>query len=271
VDPSIVSAVLVGLAGVGAAAWFRRRARLAEEVAAELRRKVLVERIAARQDSLTGLLNRRAFYEFGAALLADPARRPLVAVMVDIDDFHRINEVHGQIFGDEVLVAVGRRFADYASGQLVARLGGDEFVALLTASGTGAEQHPDAGRLSQLLATPVWVCGQVVEVSVTVGVATVDNAADLSRALRRAEVAVRRAKIVRRRAHSRPSPAVRAFPEGSSRIFPEGSSRIFPEGSSRIVEQPALTAHDPRRATGGPAAGPVYCRTRVVARRRRRA
>lgn len=262
-DPMIVVAALAGLVGVTTATWFRRRARLAEATTVELRRKVLAERIAARQDSLTGLLNRRAFYELGSMLLADPARRPLVAVMVDVDGFRRINETYGQIVGDEVLVALGRRFADYAGGQLVARLGGDEFVALLSAGTAGRESHPDAAQLSRLFATPIWVCGQVVRVSATVGIAPVDNAVDLSRALRRAEAVLRRSKIVQRRTRSAPLPTVR--------VFPESSSRAFLEGSSRIVEQPALTAHDPRGGLSNPPGGPVYCRSRVGARRRRRA
>jgi len=256
VDPMIAIAALAGLVGAAAATWFLRRARLAEAAVVELRRKVLAERIAARQDSLTGLLNRRAFYELGSMVLADPARRPLAAVMVDVDDFRRINETHGQIVGDEVLVAMGRRFADYAGGQLVARLGGDEFVALMSAGTAGHEPHPDAAALSQLFATPVWVCGQVVRVSATVGIAPVDNATDLSRALRRAEAVLRRAKIVQRRTRTQPQPTAHT---------------VFPEGSSHTLPQPALTPHDRHAGMASPAGGPVYCRSRVGVRRRRRA
>jgi len=241
VNPAVVAALLTGLVGAGVAIWLGRRARRAELAAVELRRKVLAERIAARQDSLTGLLNRRAFYELGAVLLADPARQPLVAVMVDIDGFHRVNQAYGQIVGDEVLVALGRRFADYAGGNLVARLGGDEFVALVRADG----EHPDSDRLAQLLATPIWVGGQIIRITATVGVSPVDSPADLTRALRRAESMLRRTKIVSRRGRAHPFPAARA------------------------LEQAVLTGHEPHAEGSG--GGPSYCRTRVVARRRRRA
>jgi diguanylate cyclase len=247
VNPAVVAAVLTGLAGVGVAVWLVRRARRAEAAATELRRKVLAERIAARQDSLTGLLNRRAFYELGAVLLADPARQPLMAIMVDVDGFHRVNQAHGQIVGDEVLVAVGRRIADYADGHLVARLGGDEFVALVRAHG----DHPEAHRLSQLLALPIWVGDQVIRISATIGVSRVGGSADLTRALRRAESMLRRTKIVQRRGRTHPFPAARAA-----------------SASGIGVEQVVLTGHEPRSAGSG--GGPVYCRTRAVAKRRRR-
>ncbi|MEV0270736.1 GGDEF domain-containing protein [Hamadaea sp. NPDC050747] len=246
-NPAVVAVVLTGLAGAGVAIWLGRRVRQAEAAAVELRRKVLAERIAARQDSLTGLLNRRAFYELGTALLADPARQPMTAVLIDVDGFHRINHAYGQIVGDEVLVALGRRFADYVGGQLVARLGGDEFVALVRGSGA----HPDADRLEELLATPIWVGGQVIRVRATVGVSGVAGPADLTRALRRAESMLRRTKIVQRR----------------SRTVPGATPRTtVAEGSP--LEQALLTGHEPR-AEGG-TVDPVYCRTRVVAKRRRR-
>lgn len=246
-DPAIVAAAAAGLAGLGSAAWFRRRAQLAEAVAADLRRKVLAERIAARQDSLTGLLNRRAFHELGAVVLADPARRPLAAVMLDIDGFARTNEKYGQIIGDEVLVAIGRRLADYAGGNLVARLGGDEFVALFTSSTARGTPYPDADEISRLLGTPIWVSGQLVRVTVSVGVAAVDRTADLGRALRRAEAVMRRAKILQRR-----SARAHSFP------------------TVRLAEQPALATQEVHAGVGHPATGPVYCRSRVVAKRRRR-
>ncbi|MEV6971308.1 GGDEF domain-containing protein [Hamadaea sp. NPDC051192] len=246
-NPAVVAIVLTGLAGVGVAVWLGRRVRQAEAAAVELRRKVLVERIAARQDSLTGLLNRRAFYELGTALLADPARLPMTAVLVDVDGFQRINHAYGQIVGDEVLVALGRRFADYVGGQLVARLGGDEFVALVR--GSGADPDPD--RLEELLATPIWVGGQVIRITATVGVSDVSGPADLTRALRRAESMLRRTKIVQRRARTLPNPVTRTTPT---------------EGSP--LEQALLSGHEAR--VEGAGVDPVYCRTRVVAKRRRR-
>src|SRR5690349_5958371 len=80
----------------------------------------------ARTDELTGLANR-------AALKTDLKRRaksraPWVLVLVDLDNFKQVNDVHGHDAGDMVLTEAARRLTAVAGrGDLVARLGGDEF------------------------------------------------------------------------------------------------------------------------------------------------
>jgi two-component system cell cycle response regulator len=106
-----------------------------EELYARLRS---AERLASLQrdlirlattDPLSGLLNRRAFFE-RATDLCDKAQtsRPPTAVMIDIDHFKRINDVYGHDVGDEAIRAV-TRLAQRA-GEVVGRLGGEEFVSL---------------------------------------------------------------------------------------------------------------------------------------------
>lgn len=88
----------------------------------------------ARTDSLTGLLNRRAFLEHAGPIWSTARRsqRPLAAIMVDIDFFKAINDTHGHAMGDEVLQAVSRLLTDVCrSGDILARWGGEEFVVLL--------------------------------------------------------------------------------------------------------------------------------------------
>ena len=81
----------------------------------------------ARTDELTGLANR-------AALKAELKRRaksgaPWVLVLVDLDNFKQVNDVHTHAGGDVILVEVARRLTAIAGpGDLVVRLGGDEFV-----------------------------------------------------------------------------------------------------------------------------------------------
>ena len=247
-DPFIFVAVLAITAGALSARWFHVRARRAEAEAVTLRRKVLAEQRAARQDALTGLFNRRAFYEFGELLLADVARRPLVAIMVDLDEFRKVNDTLGHVIADEVLVVLGRRFADYTTGHLAARLGADEFVALVPGS-TSADgtAYPDARELTKILSAPVWASGHWVRISASVGVAAADGTSDLSKVLRRADAVMRRAKIVQRRAQRNHPTAAAEF-----------------GAMTGHEQQHGMLAH---RGTL-----PVYCRsTRVVARRRRRA
>ncbi|MGM0517467.1 MAG: GGDEF domain-containing protein [Pseudomonadota bacterium] len=83
-------------------------------------------------DELTGLPNRRQFFEVASQRLADPATRPLAVLMIDIDHFKRINDEHGHAAGDAVLARVGALFGEMVRSRgLVARLGGEEFAALL--------------------------------------------------------------------------------------------------------------------------------------------
>jgi diguanylate cyclase (GGDEF)-like protein len=98
-------------------------------------RAKLAQRNAALTDSLTGIANRRAFFEFGGPLLertiAD--RRPAALLLFDLDRFKEVNDTGGHQTGDRVL----RGFSDLVTvamrpGNLFARVGGEEFALLLT-------------------------------------------------------------------------------------------------------------------------------------------
>lgn len=101
----------------------------------------------AKHDSMTGLLNRRAFAEFAhhAAERAKRLRRPMTFVVFDCDRFKDVNDRFGHATGDEVLRTVGRILeADARSTDMIARLGGDEFVVLLqNTSRVGAKVYAE--------------------------------------------------------------------------------------------------------------------------------
>ncbi len=88
----------------------------------------------AMTDPLTHLMNRRAI-ELAAEkeiALARVTRRPLSAIMIDLDDFKQINDTMGHSFGDSVLKGVSRCLQhELRRSDFLARLGGDEFVVLL--------------------------------------------------------------------------------------------------------------------------------------------
>lgn len=89
-------------------------------------------RTVALQDSLTGLWNRRAFDDTVLELVGDGSRMPLTMLMLDVDRFKEVNDVHGHQVGDAALQQVANRIQhELRTGDFAARLGGDEFVVLL--------------------------------------------------------------------------------------------------------------------------------------------
>lgn len=193
---AVAIAVAAGAIAVGVPQLLR--ARRAETEVARLRDELRAERHAACHDPLTGLPNRRAFYRSAPTLMADTARRPLVAVLVDLDDFKQVNDTLGHAVGDQVLVAMASRFSELAGNGLVARLGGDEFVGLLhwPAADSRALQRT-ARKLADTLAAPIRVAGHGIAVTASVGLAAVAGAADLDDLVGSADAAMYRAKSTR--------------------------------------------------------------------------
>jgi diguanylate cyclase (GGDEF)-like protein len=103
-------------------------------IAVENARLFSETRRLAQVDSLTGLFNRRHFYEL-ARREFERARRyqlPLTAIMVDVDNFKLVNDRYGHSVGDMVLHSVAQSCLTYLrSADLVARYGGEEFVVLV--------------------------------------------------------------------------------------------------------------------------------------------
>ncbi|MEV6694649.1 GGDEF domain-containing protein [Micromonospora sp. NPDC051196] len=193
-DPLTVAS---GICAVGAllSSWqLGRRAVRAEAEIGRLQAELTAERHAASHDPLTGLPNRRAFYRLAAALLTDCAGRPLVAVVLDLNDFKQINDRYGHAAGDTVLISVAERLATFAGDNLVARLGGDEFAGLLatpTVDRRWIEHATD--RLYDMLAAPIPLGVATVRVTASVGLAPV-HGNQLTEALNRADAAMYEAK-----------------------------------------------------------------------------
>lgn len=146
-------------------------------------RKQLEEHLRhlADHDPLTGLRNRRLF-EHDLKLQVARSRRygELAAVMViDLDDFKRVNDEHGHKVGDDTLKAVARALARRVrESDLVARLGGDEFAVLLPhvdAKGAVTVAH---GLTSVVHACGIEVGDVVVHPSASIGFAVIDQQTD---------------------------------------------------------------------------------------------
>lgn len=91
----------------------------------------------ANTDALTGILNRRQIIILGAQEM-EKARRnqqPLGVILVDLDHFKEVNDVHGHAAGDEVLKAAARRFQKaLRSEDILGRFGGEEFAVFIPAA-----------------------------------------------------------------------------------------------------------------------------------------
>lgn len=96
------------------------------------RREKRIERLAAR-DPLTALYNRRALEARAGNLLKETSpTRPGALLLIDIDNFKQVNDLHGHLAGDRLLIALGEMLrALLPERALTARLGGDEFVILM--------------------------------------------------------------------------------------------------------------------------------------------
>ena len=103
----------------------------AEKEIAELKSKLEQSREEAFHDSLTGLLNRRAFDQEIHHQLS--VQTPFALIILDIDRFKNINDGFGHVLGDQVLKAIAPRGNDSCkSGERAFRIGGEEIAILLT-------------------------------------------------------------------------------------------------------------------------------------------
>jgi diguanylate cyclase (GGDEF)-like protein len=103
-------------------------------VAMSKERTELEQRKAALTDALTGVANRRAFFDFGERLLARTLadRRPAALLLFDLDRFKEVNDTAGHEAGDTLLRAFARLVAgSVRPGDLFSRVGGEEFACLL--------------------------------------------------------------------------------------------------------------------------------------------
>ena len=143
--------VIAGLAAAVATALQQARERARQgAVAAEA---------LARQDSLTGVSNRRGFEERAADEIARARRhrRELTVLYVDLDGFKTVNDTAGHATGDDVLRRCAQGMASALRGEdFIARIGGDEFGVVLSESGVEGARRCAARLISAVerVATP---------------------------------------------------------------------------------------------------------------------
>jgi diguanylate cyclase (GGDEF)-like protein len=188
-------AMLVGLATLAAIAgllYARYRSTLRHRNELRESRDAL-ERVA-NTDALTGLANRHA----ATRALGDRLGRipePLTVMLLDLDEFKRINDTRGHQAGDAVLREVAARMrAVLPPGALLGRWGGEEFIAILDGV-PGREPASVAEALRRAVeASPVDFEGQPIAVTTSIGLATAFSADAIDTLLAQADEALYLAK-----------------------------------------------------------------------------
>ena len=147
----------------------------------------------AMTDPLTGLLNRSGLNDAFRRRADQPGWSETTLLLIDLDDFKRVNDRHGHLVGDAVLVEVAARLRGAVEEQIpVARLGGDEFVVLGSRAGDGSAL---AAAIQAAFATPVETATEAFAIHLSIGIATVTSAdEDVSQLFNRADEAMYRAK-----------------------------------------------------------------------------
>lgn len=205
--PLILRGKLVGFLSMGnhtAQAYNDSEVKLAKSFADEVSIAIENARLfkeiqtLAITDSLTGLYNRRHFYQMANMEFIRSSRynRPLSLLMIDVDHFKRINDTYGHLVGDKVLNNVAQKcFLKVRGGDLAGRYGGEEFTLLLPETNE-ASALALAERLREMIAeTPLMIDQGPVNITVSIGVAQKDNSCNnLEDLLRRSDEALYNAK-----------------------------------------------------------------------------
>ena len=195
-DRTLTVALLLNIALI-MIGWFRHRALSAEVV--ELTRAGEHAEMLAARDPLTGFLNRRSLADEGSAMFALAGKRgkALAVLMLDLDHFKMVNDLHGHAVGDALL----RQVAAEIQGALppvalAARLGGDEFACAMHFD----PEHPHvvdrvAERIVARLGQPFHAEGAQLHISGSVGIARSDfDCSGFDTLLRSADIAMYAAK-----------------------------------------------------------------------------
>ncbi|MFT5203504.1 MAG: diguanylate cyclase (GGDEF)-like protein [Candidatus Aldehydirespiratoraceae bacterium] len=165
-------------------------------------REVLLARLAheIRHDNLTGLGNRAHLVDELSFALADSTVSSVGLALVDLDHFKAINDTHGHLIGDAVLIELGERLsAACGSGQTAVRIGGDEFAIIFRDPIESADHLVD--RIEAAASWSFTHNGPDITVGASVGASVLPcNTATLERLFSSADHAMYERKAVRHRA-----------------------------------------------------------------------
>lgn len=130
----------------------------------------------ATHDSLTGLLNRRSFEEMINHL--DPSTK-VSMLMIDVDFFKKINDIHGHPVGDLVLKEIAAALGNVCSGkEMIARTGGEEFTVILRNQAMDTAKSVAEEIQRTIEALDIVVGDEILKVTISIGVASYPSQVD---------------------------------------------------------------------------------------------
>lgn len=152
----------------------------------------------ANHDALTGLPNRKLFYERlqETVASADTRGTSLAVLLLDLDRFKEVNDTLGHPTGDQLLKKISQRLQEtIPASDTIARIGGDEFALLLPSTDTAEAAAELARRVLAAIREPFDLAGLTLEISGSVGIAMYpEHGRDEADLVKRADVAMYMAK-----------------------------------------------------------------------------
>lgn len=174
--------------------------QLTRSVRYAMERRQLQEHLhkLAHHDALTGLPNRKLFYDRLARAVSSARRhqRPLALMLLDMDDFKQVNDTHGHHVGDELLRQVADRLsACLRTTDCVARLGGDEFIIYVADLADVQDAARVAQKILDALSVPYSIEGHYFHSHSSLGIALhPEDGDDMEVLVRHADAAMYSAK-----------------------------------------------------------------------------
>jgi diguanylate cyclase (GGDEF)-like protein len=142
----------------------------------ELQQMFVHEQLLARTDTLTGLFNRRHFFELAEREFSNSLRyqRSLALILFDVDGFKKANDTFGHAFGDKALVRISHAAkSQVREVDILARYGGDEFIVLMPET-TAQQALLLTERIRQAVVTSeVDMGGAFLPLTVSLGIAEI--------------------------------------------------------------------------------------------------